>query len=140
MEFGVDLDVEVPVPPRPPPRKKKLTTGDNQTELVDDESEDDYIYPDAPDETEDEGKKKDKSSDDEWYHYPADVSMDGEPGSPAMQTPPILPPRQKSSTSSPARTTAIGSDIGEKSPAPPPRSTSKSRSFSAGKFTHHLNV
>ena len=67
---GVDLDVQVPVPPRPPPRKKKVTTGDNQVELVDDDSEDDYIYPDAPEETEDERKKKDKASDDEGYHYP----------------------------------------------------------------------
>ena len=131
---GVDLDVEVPVPP---PRKKRPTTGDNQAEFVDDESEDDYIYPDAPEEVEDEGKKKDKASDEEGYHYPPDVSMEEEPGSPA---PPILPPRQKSSTPSPARTTVTGSNVWEKSPAPPPRSTSKSSSFSAGNFTHLLNI
>ena len=102
--IGVDLDVEVPLPPRPPLRKRKPgNDGTNQTEEPGDESEDDYIYPGDP---EDEGEKKrdenTKGSDDDSYHYPADLSMEAEPQSP--DKPPVLPPRQKSNESSSSST------------------------------------
>ena len=130
---GVGLDVEVPLPPRPARKKKPTNDATNQTETSADESEDDYIYPGDPDDDEQEKGVKDekaKGSDDESYHYPADLSMEEEPESPVKL--PVLPPRQKSGVPSEVRTPSGGSIITDKSPAPPPRSTSKSQSCSSG--------